>query len=249
MSAFACEFDFACGRFEQSAEHLDRRRLARAVCAEQTIDFAVTDFEIDVLHGLEVAKLFTQIGSADGDYVTLSFSKLARLWKRWRARFAAKPPQQRDERVFECRRHRAHLARLNAVRLECGACDLFTLSWLAHHHVEPVAEALHVIKSFGVEQHVFGAAQVIGLHFEPFETEILSQLRRRAAIMYLAFVHQRDAMAAFGFVEVRRGDDDGHAFGREISERVPELAARDRIDYKKPTAEVVRWLSGSSIVL
>src|SRR5205085_6562614 len=104
MSAFACEFDFACGRFEQSAEHLDRRRLARAVCAEQTIDFAVADFEIDALHRLEVAELFAQLGCADGDCVTRSCSKLARLWKRWRARFAAKPTQQGNERIFERRR-------------------------------------------------------------------------------------------------------------------------------------------------
>src|SRR5205085_10038258 len=151
MPALACEINFACGWFEQSAEHLDRRRLARAVCAEQAIDFAVADFEVDVLHGLEVAKLFAQIGCADGDYVTLSFSKLARLWKRRRARLAAKPTQQRDERIFQRWRHRAHRARFDALRCECFACDLFTLFWIAHHHVEPVAEALHVVETLRVE--------------------------------------------------------------------------------------------------
>src|SRR5205085_12359635 len=98
MSALACEFDFACGRFEQTAEHLDRRRLARAVCAEQAIDFAVTDFEIDVLHGLEIAELFAQIISTDGDCLARSLAKLARLRKRRRARLAAEPAQERDER-------------------------------------------------------------------------------------------------------------------------------------------------------
>ena len=46
----------------------------------------------------------------------------------------------------------------------------------------------------------------------------------------LALVHEGDAIAALGFVQVRRGDEDGEAVGREMRQGVPELAARDRID-------------------
>ena len=37
-------------------------------------------------------------------------------------------------------------------------------------------------------------------------------------------------MAALRFIEVRRGDEDRQAVGRQVRERVPELAARYRID-------------------
>ena len=43
-------------------------------------------------------------------------------------------------------------------------------------------------------------------------------------------VHQRDAMAAFGFVEIRRGHQNRQAVGGQVRERVPEFAARHRID-------------------
>ena len=46
----------------------------------------------------------------------------------------------------------------------------------------------------------------------------------------LALVHESDAMAALGLVEIRRGDEDGEALRRQVGEDIPELAARDGID-------------------
>ncbi len=46
----------------------------------------------------------------------------------------------------------------------------------------------------------------------------------------LAQMHEGDAVAALGFVEIRRGNNDGEPFCRKMGERVPELAARNRID-------------------
>jgi hypothetical protein len=45
-----------------------------------------------------------------------------------------------------------------------------------------------------------------------------------------AVVHQRHAMTALGLVQVRRGEQDRHALGRQLGQRVPELAPRDGID-------------------
>jgi len=39
-------------------------------------------------------------------------------------------------------------------------------------------------------------------------------------------VHQRQPVAVFGFVEVVRGDEHGHALRRQPIDQLPELAAR-----------------------
>ena len=57
--------------------------------------------------------------------------------------------------------------------------------------------------------------------------------RSRAGLIerqHLAFVQQRDARAALGFVEVRRRHQDGDALGQKLRQQLPELAARHRID-------------------
>ena len=48
--------------------------------------------------------------------------------------------------------------------------------------------------------------------------------------MNLAQVHERDAMAALRFVEIRSGHDNGEPFGGKMRERVPEFAAGNGID-------------------
>ena len=56
------------------------------------------------------------------------------------------------------------------------------------------------------------------------------QLRGRAERDHAAAVHQRDAMAVFGFVHVMRGDEDGVAGRGKLVDQLPEVAARDGID-------------------
>ena len=57
-----------------------------------------------------------------------------------------------------------------------------------------------------------------------------AQFFGRADLVNLAQVHQRDAMAAFGFIEIRSRDQNGKAVGGKMRQRVPEFAARDGID-------------------
>ena len=47
-------------RTQKAADHLDRRRLARAVGAEKAKDFAAAHIEVDVVHGDLVAKTFDE---------------------------------------------------------------------------------------------------------------------------------------------------------------------------------------------
>ena len=60
-------FHLAGGRFEQAAEHLDGGGFARAVRAEQSVDFAVSHLEVDVLDGGEIAEALGEMLRADGD--------------------------------------------------------------------------------------------------------------------------------------------------------------------------------------
>ena len=52
----------------------------------------------------------------------------------------------------------------------------------------------------------------------------------RADPVQHALVHQRHAMAAFGFVQIRCRHYDRETIAREMSEHIPELPARDRVD-------------------
>ena len=53
---------------------------------------------------------------------------------------------------------------------------------------------------------------------------------RRAQRDQFAAVHQRQAIAVFGFVHVVRGDEDGDAVAAHPLNQFPEQAARERID-------------------
>src|SRR5258706_4115536 len=56
------------------------------------------------------------------------------------------------------------------------------------------------------------------------------QLGGRSESDGLAAIHQRDAMAILGFVDVMRGDEDGAAGGGELIDQIPKTAARDGVD-------------------
>ena len=79
-------------------------------------------------------------------------------------------------------------------------------------------------------QRALRGAQIAWTHFDTLGVQALAQFGGRAELPDLAQMHQRDAMAALRFVEIRRGDEDREAVGRQMRERVPEFAARNRID-------------------
>ena len=56
--------DLAAGRREHAEQHLDQRRFAGAVFAEQRMDFARPDIEIDSVTGRECAEQFCQLANS-----------------------------------------------------------------------------------------------------------------------------------------------------------------------------------------
>ena len=142
--------------------------------------------------------------------------------------------QSRDEHVFQKRFVPPNLVDLQAMRCEALAdCHLGQL-WLTDQHVETVAESLHVehvlvLVAHG-RQHLFGHRPTDVRTSSRRGAKAAAEFGRRADLVNFASVHQRHAMAAFGFVEVGRGDQNRQAVGRQVRERIPEFAARHRID-------------------
>ena len=60
----------------------------------------------------------------------------------------------------------------------------------------------------------------VGLAFHDFRGRTADEL---------ALVHQADAVAALGFVQVGGGHEDGDSIFQELVENRPEIAARDRV--------------------
>jgi hypothetical protein len=67
-------FDLACGRQQQAAQHADRRRLARAVRTEETINLRAADVEVEVVDRDDIAELARQPACANRQF--LSFLRL-----------------------------------------------------------------------------------------------------------------------------------------------------------------------------
>ena len=66
----------------------------------------------------------------------------------------------------------------------------------------------------------------------------LDQVRRRVGCQNAAGIHQRDAVAAFGFVHEMRGYEDGHALiARKIDQQLPEPIPGQRINARRRLIE------------
>ena len=98
-------------------------------------------------------------------------------------------------------------------------------------HVEPVAETLHVGRCGFFEAR----SRVADLRPRPdlsvrTSSRFMRKLSRSSAgvpvCVDLAEVHQRDAMAALRFVQIRRGDDDRESFGGQCAS-VSQNSRRD----------------------
>ena len=79
-------------------------------------------------------------------------------------------------------------------------------------------------------ESILGGLQIAGMDFETLHLQAVAQLGGSSSLMEFSQVHQCHAMAAFGLIEIGSGNDDGQSFRGKMSERIPELAPRDRID-------------------
>src|SRR5262249_5509058 len=81
-----------------------------------------------------------------------------------------------------------------------------------------------------VLKDIEGMAELRSPDNKALEAEALAQLTRRADLMNEPVVHQRHAVTAFCLIQIRRGDDDRDASGGESRQRIPDPAARTRVD-------------------
>src|SRR5690606_38764137 len=112
----------AGARLQQSAEHLERRRLARAVRPEQTENLALAHVERHAIGGRELAEALREVLARHGDLV-FELDALDALRERGSA--ARPSAEQIDERVLEARpdwHEAAARGGRNALELRYGLC-------------------------------------------------------------------------------------------------------------------------------
>src|ERR1022692_34108 len=228
---FARKLRRALGGIQQPAQHLDGGRLARAVGAQQAIHFAVAHVQIHVVYGRERAEPLRQILRADGD-LSLKIAMRVLAGERRRVHFLPHGPQLRHESVLQRGVRNPDIPhgdpRLRQRRLYCLAACLGIL----HNYVQPVAESLHVADRavFGFGELVFRLLQIGGVDLQAPHAQALPQFGRRAGLLDLAEMHQRDLVAALGFIQIGRGDHDRQAVRCQMRQRVQEFAPGDWID-------------------
>ena len=66
--------------------------------------------------------------------------------------------------------------------------------------------------------------------FEALGVERAADFIRGTDLVDFALMDKRDAMAAFGLIEIRSGDEDGETFSREVRDGVPKFPAGYGID-------------------
>jgi hypothetical protein len=103
---------------------------------------------------------------------------------------------------------------------------------ILHNHVQPVAKPLDISDHavFGFRQPVLGLRQIVGVDLQPPHAQAVAQFNRRAGLVDPAEMHQRDLVAALGFIQIRRGHHNGQAVRGQVRQGVPEFAAGDRVD-------------------
>ena len=219
---------------QQAAQHLDGGRLARAVRAQQPVDLAITHLHVDVVDRGEIAELLGQIAGSDSD-LPAQPRVIAPAGKRRRMHLLAQSAQGGDKHILKCRFVDADIVRCRmpavAMRPRHGLIrpSGWCTSTIRAGRRSAARRRSRAWPSIG-RQHLFGLCQVLGVNFQALGAEALAQFGRRADLPNLAQMHQRDAMAALGFIEIGRSHADGQALGGEMRQRVPEFAARDRID-------------------
>src|SRR5262249_44965799 len=96
------QLHLARGWSKESAPHLDRGGLARAVGAEQAVDLAVLDVNVDVLHSSEGPEVLREVRCTDGD-ASAEVLVVMVAGKGFRSGVLPQGSQRSDERILECR--------------------------------------------------------------------------------------------------------------------------------------------------
>src|SRR5262249_5005748 len=230
--AGACEMDIPAGRIEETAEHLDRRRLPGAVGAEQPVHFAVADLETDVVDGAERAEVLHELRGANPDPADQRLMLVA-AGKRGMPYLLPEPAQAGHEGIFEQRLVAPELLYPDAACTQPPAHDLLGSAGVADEDVQSIAEPLHIdhpLTTNLTRQEAFGFVQRGRSDFDARRAKTAAQLRRRPDLLNGPGVHQADAVAPLRFIQVGCRHQDRETVGGEVRKRVPEFAARHGID-------------------
>jgi len=169
-ATFPGQHHLAAGRLQQAAEHLDRRCLAGAVGAQQSVNLAVLDLNVDFFDRPKIAEALGQVLRIHGNLFAQIAMRMA-SGKRWCVNLLSQCAERRNERVFQRRLGHSDIDLVYTVQ---PAFDRFPAAvHIVHHHVEAVAKALHVedllLPGVGGEQQ-FRFAQVFGADFQSLQT-------------------------------------------------------------------------------
>ena len=212
-------------RRQQAGQHPDRRRLAGAVRAEKAEHLAGAHVEGDAVDGGEAAERARQIGASMASARVMrralrlrgapirAMKRVLDRRRRVGSTVASANPRAAQKRP-QLRGDRGPAARPRARR--CSAASRRTDRRCARAGI--------------LAQREQRAIAVARANREQRPVERRGDRRRRVDREQASALNQRDAVAAVGFVHVRRRDEDRQPAAFEPAEQIPELAARHRVD-------------------
>src|ERR1700735_5432149 len=138
MFSPSSELNASAARFDQAAQHLDRRGLARAIRTQQSVDFAVVNFEAQLPHSSERAELFAQLRGSNGylaDVLRVAMACRERLI----VYLLPQRPQPCYERVLQRRLIQQDFLNLQARAMQSAFGDRSRQIRMRDQQIQPVA--------------------------------------------------------------------------------------------------------------
>src|SRR5215471_10789254 len=134
----------ASGRWiDEATNDLDRGGFSSAIGTQESVDIAITHFELEILDCLERSETLIQVFRAD-DHILL-FQRRGRFRKRWNSMSTSHLPQLTDEGVFKCRLRANGLGYAQAIGFRKPVQIRFGGVRTRRHYVQPVAKSLHIL--------------------------------------------------------------------------------------------------------
>ena len=221
--------------FQQPAEHLDGGGLAGAVGPQKPEDLAVAHLQIHLAHRLEVAEAAGEGPGGDGRSPPLR--ALAGAGKGKGEGLGPLLPQPGDENVLEGGAGDLQLLQGQPLARQQLPHLLRSPIGVAHQHVQPVAEGLHIDDAArlgtgpgcGPLQQGLGPGPLPATQFQAAEAQALFQLGWCTDLTDPPLVDQADAVTALRLVQVGGGHQDRDGLAGKAGQHVPELATGHRI--------------------
>ena len=220
---------------EQPAEHLDGGGLAGTVGSQEPEDLAVAHLQIHLAHRFEVAEVAGERPGGDGGIPPPR--AIVAAGKGEGEGLGPLLPQTGDENVLEGGAGDLQLLQLQPLARQQLPHLLRSPIGIAHQHVQPVTERLHVDDASrlgmalgcGPLQQGLGPGPIPAAQFQAAEAQALFQFGWCADLTDPPLVDQADAVTALRLVQVGGGHQDRDGLTGEAGQHVPELATGHRV--------------------